>query len=121
MEKIKKGLAEDETLKRTKKYSGQVARALPSATAKYAGEKVPILFWLPKYNPKWIFSDVIAGLTIGILLVPQGLSYAKLATLDLQFGLYSSWLPAAIYVFMGTSKGRFSINLALNEPCLTVY
>ncbi|KAI8284064.1 hypothetical protein K4K60_002226 [Colletotrichum sp. SAR11_57] len=37
-------------------------------------------------------------------MIPQALAYAKIATIPGEFGLYSSWLPAAIYVFMGTSK-----------------
>lgn len=46
----------------------------------------------------------MAGLTIGVMLIPQGLSYAKIATIPIEHGLYSSWLPAAIAVFLGTSK-----------------
>jgi sodium-independent sulfate anion transporter 11 len=40
------------------------------------------------------------------MLIPQGLSYAKLADIPVQYGLMSSWLPAAIYAFMGTTKGE---------------
>jgi sodium-independent sulfate anion transporter 11 len=40
------------------------------------------------------------------MLIPQGLSYAKIATIPIEHGLYSSWLPAAIAVFLGTSKGK---------------
>lgn len=49
---------------------------------------------------------MIAGLTVGLMLIPQGLSYAKLADIPVQYGLMSSWLPAAIYAFMGTTKGE---------------
>lgn len=49
-------------------------------------------------------NDVIAGLTLGIMLVPQSLAYAKIATIPVQFGLMSSWFPATLYAFMGTTK-----------------
>ena len=81
-------------------------RALPRAGAEYCLDKVPIVGWLPRYNWRWILNDVIAGLTLGIMLIPQSLAYAKIATMPVQFGLMSSWLPAALYAFMGTSKGE---------------
>jgi solute carrier family 26 (sodium-independent sulfate anion transporter), member 11 len=81
------------------------ARALPRATADYVIDKVPIVGWLPHYNYRWILNDVIAGLTLGIMLIPQSLAYAKIATMPVQFGLMSSWIPATLYAFMGTSKG----------------
>jgi sodium-independent sulfate anion transporter 11 len=71
-------------------------------------DKVPIVRWLPKYSPKWLLNDVIAGITIGVLLIPQALAYAKIATISGEFGLMSSWLPPAIYAIMGTSKGMSS-------------
>lgn len=56
--------------------AGRGTRALPRATAEYVVEKVPIVQWLPKYNYKWLLNDVIAGLTLGIMLIPQSLAYA---------------------------------------------
>ncbi|KAJ5088728.1 hypothetical protein N7456_012344 [Penicillium angulare] len=44
------------------------------------------------------------GITIGILLVPQSLAYAKVANIPARYGLLSSWLPTLIYAIMGTSK-----------------
>lgn len=52
------------------------ARALPRASAEYVIEKVPIVEWLPRYDYKWILNDIIAGLTLGIMLIPQSLAYA---------------------------------------------
>lgn len=80
-------------------------RALPSATAEYLLDKVPIVGWLPKYNWRWIPNDIIAGITLGIMLIPQSLAYASIATIPVQFGLMSSWLPSLLYAFMGTTKG----------------
>jgi sodium-independent sulfate anion transporter 11 len=48
----------------------------------------------------------VIGTTIGILLVPQSLAYAKVANIPARYGLLSSWLPTLIYAIMGTSKGQ---------------
>ncbi|KAJ6398847.1 hypothetical protein OIU77_019581 [Salix suchowensis] len=48
--------------------------------------------------------DLIAGLTIASLCIPQDIGYAKLANLDPQYGLYSSFVPPLIYAFMGSSR-----------------
>ena len=55
---------------------GKGALALPRATAEYIVEKVPIVGWLPRYDYRWLINDVIAGLTLGIMLIPQSLAYA---------------------------------------------
>ncbi|KAJ2977234.1 hypothetical protein NQ176_g4485 [Zarea fungicola] len=81
-----------------------VRRRLPSATAEYLAEKLPIAQWLPHYNYRWLLQDVIGGITIGVMLIPQGLAYAKIANIPVAHGLYSSWLPSAVYFFLGTSK-----------------
>lgn len=84
----------------------QGARALPSASLQYAEDKLPIIGWLPRYNYRWIVNDIIAGLTIGLMLIPQGLSYAKIAEIPVEYGLMSSWFPPGLYAFMGTTKGK---------------
>ena len=81
-------------------------RAFPSASVEYVLDKVPIVGWLPRYNYRWLINDFIAGLTLGIMLVPQGLAYAKIATIPVQYGLMASWLPGILYAFMGSSKGK---------------
>lgn len=96
----------DVTTNRVKDFIVAGAPKLPSATKHYLLDKVPIVSWLPRYHLSWLLTDMIAGLTIGVMLIPQGLAYAKIATIPIQNGLYSSWIPAAVYVFMGTSKGE---------------
>jgi len=46
--------------------------------------RVPILAWLPKYNSEKFLSDIIAGITVGLTVMPQGLAYATLAGLEPQ-------------------------------------
>jgi solute carrier family 26 (sodium-independent sulfate anion transporter), member 11 len=76
----------------------------------------PIFSWIYRYNLTWAIGgrylevrillnlDLIAGLTVGAVLVPQSMSYAKIATLPVQYGLYSSFVGVLIYCFFATSK-----------------
>lgn len=72
--------------------------------AKYAKSLFPFLSWIPHYNPQWLAGDVVAGITIGAILVPQGMAYAMLANLEPQYGLYSSFMGVIVYWIFGTSK-----------------
>lgn len=47
-------------------------------------KRLPILSWLPKYNSEKAISDAIAGITVGLTVMPQGLAYAILAGLEPQ-------------------------------------
>lgn len=64
----------------------------------------PFLKWIHRYNFQWLLGDMIAGITIGAVVVPQGMSYAKLALLAPEFGLYTSFMGVLIYWFFATSK-----------------
>jgi len=99
---------DDYTWNRAASLTVKGGRALPLSTAHYLIDKLPIIGWLPKYNYRWLISDVIAGLTIGLMLIPQGLSYAKIAKIPVEYGLMSSWFPPGLYAFMGTTKGGLS-------------
>ncbi|KAI3330419.1 sulfate permease [Ustulina deusta] len=103
-ETLREELRTDHNLNRVKKYAEIVPQKLPSAAKQYFLDKLPIAQWLPRYSPSWLVSDFMGGLTIGVMLIPQGLSYAKIATIPIEHGLYSSWIPAAVAVFLGTSK-----------------
>lgn len=70
----------------------------------YAVSLFPILKWIHHYNYNWLYNDLVAGITVGCVLVPQSMSYAQLATLPPQYGLYSSFIGAFIYSFFATSK-----------------
>uniref|UniRef100_A0A2N9GU92 STAS domain-containing protein n=1 Tax=Fagus sylvatica TaxID=28930 RepID=A0A2N9GU92_FAGSY len=64
----------------------------------------PIFEWGRSYNLTKFRGDLIAGLTIASLCIPQDIGYAKLANLKPQYGLYSSFVPPLIYAFMGSSR-----------------
>lgn len=51
-----------------------------------------------------LFGDAIAGLTVGLMVVPQGLAYATIAGLPHQYGLYSAFVGVIVYCFFGTAK-----------------
>ncbi|KFG86979.1 sulfate permease [Metarhizium anisopliae] len=70
----------------------------------YAKSLFPFLSWIGHYNLQWFAGDVVAGITIGAIVVPQGMAYALLAKLEPQFGLYSSFMGVIIYWIFGTSK-----------------
>uniref|UniRef100_A0A2P2NFI0 Uncharacterized protein MANES_05G080400 n=1 Tax=Rhizophora mucronata TaxID=61149 RepID=A0A2P2NFI0_RHIMU len=65
---------------------------------------LPILEWGPRYTFEFLKADLIAGITIASLAIPQGISYAKLANLPPILGLYSSFVPPLVYALMGSSK-----------------
>jgi sodium-independent sulfate anion transporter 11 len=64
----------------------------------------PFLTWIGNYNVQWLMGDLIAGITVGAVVVPQGMAYAQLANLEVQYGLYSSFMGVLIYWFFATSK-----------------
>ena len=65
---------------------------------------IPILQWLPKYKKAWLKNDIFAGLTIGVILIPQGIAYAIIAGLPPIYGLYTAMIPQIVYAFLGTSR-----------------
>ncbi|XP_073121531.1 sulfate transporter 1.3-like [Henckelia pumila] len=64
----------------------------------------PILDWGRRYDLSMFRADLIAGITTASLCIPQDIAYAKLANLDPQYGLYSSFVPPLIYAFMGSLR-----------------
>jgi len=65
---------------------------------------LPFLQWMRTYNRDQLVGDLIAGVIVAIMLVPQGMAYALLADLPLEVGLYASIVPLIIYGLLGTSR-----------------
>lgn len=65
---------------------------------------IPVLRWLPAYRRDDLRGDLTAGLTVGAMLIPQGMAYAQLAGLPPEVGLYSVTLPLFVYALFGTSR-----------------
>lgn len=111
--------------------------------AHYFKSLFPFLSWIGFYNLQWLFGDLVAGqffcggfcakarqsppfvaytvlgITIGAVVVPQGMAYAKLANLPVEFGLYSSFMGVLIYWFFATSKD-ITIGVSKDRPYLIV-
>ncbi|MCE7990399.1 MAG: sulfate permease [Roseivirga sp.] len=64
----------------------------------------PILEWLPQYKKHQLQGDLFAGITVGVMLIPQGMAYALIAGLPPVYGLYASLVPQLIYAMLGTSR-----------------
>src|SRR5210317_1465383 len=67
-------------------------------------EALPILNWLANYNKNWLRGDISAGLTVGVMLIPQGMAYAYIAGLPPVYGLYAAIVPLIVYAIFGTSR-----------------
>nr|CAD7440335.1 unnamed protein product [Timema bartmani] len=76
----------------------------PGTLRKAVRRNIPILTWLPKYNLDTFVSDLIAGVTVGLTVMPQGLAYATLAGLEPQYGLYSAFMGCFVYLILGSCK-----------------
>lgn len=65
---------------------------------------VPILGWLREYQSAWFRADLIAGLTIMALLVPEGMAYAELAGVGPEAAFYAAPIGLLLYAVFGTSR-----------------
>ncbi len=65
---------------------------------------VPILEWLPKYQLSWLRPDIVAGLTVWAVLVPEAMAYAGIAGVHPIIGLYTVPIPLIAYAIFGTSR-----------------
>jgi len=64
----------------------------------------PFLQWMRHYSRDDLIGDLIAGLIVAIMLVPQSMAYALLAGLPPEVGLYASIVPLILYGLLGTSR-----------------
>lgn len=70
----------------------------------YVQSIFPSSSWVWRYCGRWLLGDIVAGLTIGLVVVPQAMAYALLAQLPPAYGLYTSFTGAVLYWLFGTSK-----------------
>uniref|UniRef100_A0A8D0KYB0 Solute carrier family 26 member 1 n=1 Tax=Strix occidentalis caurina TaxID=311401 RepID=A0A8D0KYB0_STROC len=96
----------------------------PKKLKNFVMDFLPVLRWLPKYQCKeYIWGDVMSGLVIGIILVPQAIAYSLLAGLKPIYSLYTSFFANIIYFLMGTSRhvsvGIFSL-ITWGDECYAI-
>ncbi|KAL5606684.1 hypothetical protein BROUX41_003080 [Berkeleyomyces rouxiae] len=72
--------------------------------ANYVRSLFPFWTWIFHYNLTWMLGDVIAGVTVGFVVIPQGMAYALLAQLGPEYGLYTSFVGFILYWAFATSK-----------------
>ncbi len=65
---------------------------------------LPILSWLPSYERVWLRGDVMAGLTVLALLIPEGMAYAEIAGMPPQTAFYAAPIGLLLYAIFGTSR-----------------
>ncbi|GMH62953.1 hypothetical protein TL16_g03592 [Triparma laevis f. inornata] len=88
--------------------------ARPTCDLKTLKKFLPILTWLPNYDrSKSLRVDIIAGLVIAFMVIPQGMAYGMLAGMPVEYGLYSSMVPPLIYSIFG---GAAHLSLGTNAP-----
>jgi sulfate permease, SulP family len=80
---------------------------------------VPILGWAPRYPRRLLRGDVTAGLTVAVMLIPQGMAYATLAGMPPVTGLYAAIVGIVVYALLGTS-GALAVGPVAITSLLTV-
>ncbi|XP_009880380.1 PREDICTED: sulfate transporter-like [Charadrius vociferus] len=91
-----------------RKKSREVCTCNHQAIITFFCRLFPVLDWLPRYNVKTqLLGDVISGLLVGIVAIPQSISYSLLANQDPIYGIYTNFFCNIIYVAMATSRHNF--------------
>uniref|UniRef100_A0A8C7PK51 STAS domain-containing protein n=1 Tax=Oncorhynchus mykiss TaxID=8022 RepID=A0A8C7PK51_ONCMY len=66
---------------------------------------LPFIGWMRIYQLKeWLLSDIVSGVSTGLVAVLQGLAYSLLASLPPWYGLFTAFFPVIVYFFLGTSR-----------------
>ena len=69
----------------------------------FLARRLPILHWLPRYSKSWLTGDIVAGLSVWALMVPQALGYAAISGVPVQYGLYAAAIGLIVYAFFASS------------------
>ena len=70
----------------------------------YFHKYLPIASWLPKYTFSNLQFDFMAGVTVGVTVIPQAIAYAALAGLPVRYGLYTAFMGSFVYCILGSTK-----------------
>jgi hypothetical protein len=113
----------DNIWKSTKNYVRKYYKPTRGCMKGYFFDRIPFLKWIRKYDIKdCLAKDIIAGLTIGVLQIPQGMAYSLMAGLPPVIGLYVSFWAVIVYAFLGTSRhlstGTYAITSLMINSCI---
>uniref|UniRef100_A0A8C0IHH9 Sulfate transporter n=1 Tax=Bubo bubo TaxID=30461 RepID=A0A8C0IHH9_BUBBB len=87
------------------KQAKKTCSCTPARIKDYVFSFFPVLQWLPKYKLReYLLGDVMSGVIVGVLLVPQSIAYSLLAGQEPIYGLYTSFFASIIYFIFGTSR-----------------
>src|SRR5262249_36331861 len=78
--------------------------AISARPTSIAQRWLPILGWLPAYRREWLLPDVLAGLAVWAVMVPEGMAYAAIVGVPPIMGLYTIVPPLIAYALLGTSR-----------------
>ncbi|XP_074051261.1 chloride anion exchanger isoform X2 [Macrotis lagotis] len=100
---------EEHKLRRNQKtilqYFRRGCRCSSQKAKKFALSLFPIASWLPSYRLKeWLLSDIVSGISTGLVAVLQGMAFALLVDISPIYGLYAAFFPVIVYFFFGTSR-----------------
>ncbi|XP_018571663.1 sodium-independent sulfate anion transporter isoform X1 [Anoplophora glabripennis] len=79
-------------------------KARGACSKKMLYRRLPFLNWMTNYDSSMAVGDLVAGITVGLTVIPQALAYSNIAGLPAEYGLYSSFLGCFVYIFLGSSK-----------------
>ncbi|NWZ15423.1 S26A2 protein, partial [Agelaius phoeniceus] len=80
-------------------------RCSPGALGRSLRRLLPVLEWLPRYEPRsQLLGDVVSGLLVGVVAIPQSISYSLLANQDPVYGIYTNFFCNIIYAATATSR-----------------
>jgi len=88
----------------TKRDDRPAGHALGPRAALLARRLLPVLLWLPGYRRAWLLPDVLAGLAVWAVMVPEGMAYASIVGVPPIMGLYTIIPPLIAYALLGTSR-----------------
>jgi high affinity sulfate transporter 1 len=78
--------------------------AISARPASIAQRLLPILGWLPSYRREWLLSDILAGVAVWAVMVPEGMAYSGIVGVPPIMGLYTIIPPLIVYALLGTSR-----------------
>ncbi|XP_066250389.1 sodium-independent sulfate anion transporter-like isoform X2 [Euwallacea similis] len=91
-------------LLRLKNNDGELGSTTNSKWKQIVRRRLPIVAWMPTYTVTFFFQDLLAGFTVALTEIPQGIAYAIVAGLPSQYGLYSGLMDGLMYFIFGGCK-----------------
>lgn len=103
---------EPEQCERLRKRPEAEGRRGWARLARLARQRVPVLAWARQYSALAALGDAVAGLTLGLTLVPQSIAYAALADLPVHYGLYTAFVGQCLFYINNVTWSRGNVSAA---------